>query len=81
MRLDARFLRARADSRQPLTRWESKFELSGSVAAWQSMECAETVTLMLTVQVRAWGRPPVCQLAGPLARRFDANRNTESETP
>ena len=25
--------------------------------------------------------PPVCQLAGPLARRLDANRNTESETP
>ena len=33
------------------------------------------------VTVQVWGRPPVCQLAGPLARRFDANRNTESETP
>ena len=35
----------------------------------------------VTVQVRAWGRPPVCQLAGPLARRFDDNGATQLETP
>jgi hypothetical protein len=35
----------------------------------------------VTVQVGVWGRPPVCRLAGPLARSFDAIRFTEPEAP
>ena len=44
---------------------------------WDSAALKFTVT----VQVRTWGRPPVCRLTGPLARCSGDLMATESETP